>query len=216
MLIDQNLLDNLSNDPILHFYDWEETSLTYGYFIDIEKFLDLKKAKEKKLSIAKRPTGGGIVFHIWDIAFSFLMPKNNKNFFLDPLKNYQFVNEITLSSIKNFFLNDSELLKEEKVNEDINFFDSFCMAKPTKYDIVYKGKKILGAAQRRKKLGYLHQASICLVEPDITYLEEVLLEKNIAKAIKNSSFAIFDKGNIEEKRDIVKKSLIENFSKILS
>nr|NGX36770.1 Octanoyltransferase LipM [Candidatus Anoxychlamydiales bacterium] len=42
MSIDADLLDTLK-EPILHFYDWEQNSLTYGYFINIDKFIDLKK-----------------------------------------------------------------------------------------------------------------------------------------------------------------------------
>ena len=46
------------------------------------------------------------------------------------------------------------------------------MAKPTQYDIVYKGKKIAGAAQRKKTQGYLHQGTISLAAPQIDLLQE--------------------------------------------
>jgi len=224
MQMDQNLLDNLKDEPILHFYDWKQDSATYGYFIDIEKFIDLKKAKKRDLSLAKRPTGGGIVFHIWDLAFSFLMPKNHKYFYLDPLKNYEFVNSLILKALKGFLDNNInenvgkensstfQLLQSEHFNETKSF-DSFCMAKPTKYDVLYNGKKIAGASQRRKKTGYLHQASICLIKPDFEYLKEVLIEKDIADAIFNSSTPIFFNENksIEETRKIVKEELIQTF-----
>ncbi|NGX49094.1 MAG: Octanoyltransferase LipM [Candidatus Anoxychlamydiales bacterium] len=219
MQIDGDLLDNLKDEPILHFYDWEKDSITYGYFVDIEKYIDLKKAKKRDLNLAKRPTGGGIVFHIWDIAFSFLMPKGHKYFYLDPLKNYEFVNSLILQALEEFLVKKEDeksksygLKKNEHFNE-IKSFDSFCMAKPTKYDVVYKGKKIAGAAQRRKKTGYLHQASICLIEPDFEYLKDVLLEKDIANAIFKSSYPIFinDNKNVVEKRRIIKEKLRETF-----
>ncbi|NGX41391.1 MAG: Octanoyltransferase LipM [Candidatus Anoxychlamydiales bacterium] len=220
MQMDIDLLDNLKDEPILHFYDWEKDSITYGYFVDIKQFIDLKKAKKRDLNLAKRPTGGGIVFHIWDIAFSFLMPKNHKYFYLDPLKNYKFVNILILQALEEFLVKKEEnkkpksygLIDKEHFNE-IKSFDSFCMAKPTKYDVVYKGKKIAGAAQRRKKTGYLHQASICLIEPDFEYLKDVLIEKDIANAIFKSSYPIFlnENKNIEEKREIVKERLRETF-----
>ncbi|NGX52534.1 MAG: Octanoyltransferase LipM [Candidatus Anoxychlamydiales bacterium] len=220
MQIDSYLLDNLKDDPILHFYDWEKDSVTYGYFIDIEKYIDLNKAKKRELKLAKRPTGGGIVFHIWDIAFSFLMPKGHKYCYLDPLKNYEFVNSLILEALEEFLVKKEEGkkvksygLKENEHFNEIKSFDSFCMAKPTKYDVVYKGKKIAGAAQRRKKTGYLHQASICLIEPDFEYLKDVLFEKDIVDAIFKSSYPIFksDNKNIEEKRKIVKENLRETF-----
>ncbi len=209
---DTFFLDNLKDEPILHFYEWENDSLTYGYFIEIEKYIDLKKAEEKKLSLAKRPTGGGIVFHLWDLAFSFLMPSSNKNFFINPIDNYKFVNSITLDAIKDF-LNDGFLLEKEDLEKKM--YENFCMAKPTKYDLIYSDKKIAGASQRKKKNGYLHQASICLEPANFSYLEEVLIEKEIAKIIFLNSHPIFC--SFEEKnRKIIIENLIKSFKKRIS
>ena len=55
--------------------------------------------------------------------------------------------------------------------------DYFCMAKPTIYDVVYQGRKIAGAAQRRRKNGYLHQGTISLAFPQMGLLNEVLFPK---------------------------------------
>jgi lipoate-protein ligase A len=211
---DAYLLQHLKDEPVLHFYKWKFDSLTYGYFINIEEYIDLKKAKKKKLNIAKRPTGGGIVFHLWDLAFSFLMPSNNKNFFLKPLDNYKFVNRIILNTISKF-LKNGVLLENKKKQTDLKDM-KFCMCKPTKYDVIYQDKKIAGASQRKKKNGYLHQASICLVNPDFSYLNEVLLEKKVANLIFLNSYPIFSSSDIEEKRKIVTENLIKSFEKEIS
>ncbi len=213
MQIDAIFLEELK-EPILHFYDWQANSLTYGHFINIGKFIDFNKAKQIKLNLAKRPTGGGIVFHIWDFAFSFLLPSDHKDFFLDPLNNYKFVNTITLDALKEF-IKKSTLTDVEFKNKNLTF-DNFCMAKPTKYDVIYNGRKIAGASQRRKKNGYLHQASICLIKPDFSYLTDVLVEKDVADAIFNTSYPIFPEGSIEDKRILVKNNLTKFFTKRLS
>jgi lipoate-protein ligase A len=49
------------------------------------------------------------------------------------------------------------------------------MAKPTKYDILIEGKKIIGAAQRKTKQGFLHQGTISLMMPCKELLENLLL-----------------------------------------
>jgi lipoate-protein ligase A len=209
MRLDFNLLATLKDQAILHFYEFEKKSFTYGHFINIEKFININKLKDLDIDSAKRPTGGGIVFHIWDIAFSFLMPKNNKHFFLDPLKNYEFINNLTLQALKEF-LKGSSFIKEELKKDNIDS-NSFCMAKPTKFDLIYKNKKILGAAQRRGKNGYLHQASICLVKPDIDLLNEIILDKKVSLDILDSSFPIFE-NNIKENKEKIKKNLILSFT----
>ena len=98
MALDEKLLFEMSpqSDPILHLYEWGAPSATYGYFIDPAKFLDLNKLRQLRVTLARRPTGGGIVFHIWDLAFSFLLPSLHPRFSLNTLENYRFVNESVL------------------------------------------------------------------------------------------------------------------------
>jgi lipoate---protein ligase len=178
MAIDEKLL--LSLDPngscILHKYQWQGLCATYGYFIKPENFFDLEATKTMKLNLARRPTGGGIIFHIWDCAFSVLMPSNHKCFSNNTLKNYEFINNCVLMAVQEFLSsqNDPSIITEDFIahNDSCN---NFCMAKPTKYDVVINGKKVAGAAQRKKNNGYLHQGSISLVMPDIGYLKKILL-----------------------------------------
>lgn len=187
MRFDGNLLENLdpNGKPILHFYRWAKPSATYGYFISPEKHLDLKKAEEKGLALARRPTGGGIIFHIWDLAFSFLMPSGHPAFSENTLENYRFVNEAVLAAMKSLFpLNQAELIAEEGKSQGSEC-RNFCMAKPTQYDVVFEGLKVAGAAQRRRKQGYLHQGSISLAYPKVDLLKAVLLsEKEVLQAMK--------------------------------
>ncbi len=157
MRFDEKLLENLAaeGNPILHLYSWARPSATYGYFIRPENHLDLKKAANHHLDLARRPTGGGIVFHIWDLAFSFLMPASCPQFSTGTLQNYQFVNKAVLEAVQERFSLTPELISEDapSLGPDCK---NFCMAKPTQYDVVYKGMKIAGAAQRKRKQGYLH------------------------------------------------------------
>lgn len=178
MRFDAELLekaDRFSN-PILHFYEWSEDSATYGYFTDPSKFLNLAQTAKLSLQLARRPTGGGIVFHIWDMAFSVLVPASCPEFSMNTLENYGFVNNAVLSAVKEF-LDDRPPL--ELTRDDYPSLDSqcshFCMAKPTKYDVMWEGKKVAGAAQRKTRNGFLHQGTIALILPPMEYLEQVLL-----------------------------------------
>lgn len=191
MRFDEKLLENLdpSGFPILHLYGWARPSATYGYFIRPENHLDLKKATQHHLDLARRPTGGGIVFHIWDLAFSFLMPSANPHFSLGTLENYQFVNKAVLETVQEYFSLVPEIITQDapSLSPDCR---NFCMAKPTQYDVVYKGMKIAGAAQRRRRQGYLHQGTISLAYPKIEMLIDVLLsKKEVVQAMASFTFA---------------------------
>jgi lipoate---protein ligase len=189
---DAEMLETLSpkDKPILHFYEWERPSATFGYFADPAKHLDLEKAKSRGLGLGRRPTGGGIVFHIWDFAFSFLMPSAHPAFSLTTLENYRFVNEAVLKAVGSLFHVPEAALTLEDFASSSPDCQNFCMAKPTQYDVVYLGRKIAGAAQRKKSQGYLHQGTISLATPHIDLLQGVLLSKQVVlETMVSTTFA---------------------------
>jgi lipoate-protein ligase A len=212
MRFDEKLLETLQpqDRPILHLYDWALPSATYGYFIRPEKHLDLSKLNRFSLDIARRPTGGGIVFHVWDLAFSFLMPAGHPQFSLTTLQNYQFVNRAVLDTVQSYFSLQPELIKEDAPSMGADC-QNFCMAKPTQYDVVYQGMKIAGAAQRRRRQGYLHQGTISLAFPQLELLNEVLLsKKDVLAAMSSFSFApIKDPNELSKTRQDLQKLLAD-------
>ena len=195
MQIDEIFLEDLRDEglPILHFYDWEDRSATFGHFIDIKKFIDEKRAIKENVFFAKRPTGGGVIFHIWDFAFSFLMPKNCSKYSKNVLENYRFVNDFVKKAIENFLKNskNSYTLTPDDFYAKEKSCNFFCMAKPTKYDVIINGRKVAGAAQRNKKNGYLHQGSISLFAPDLKLLDKIFLKgikTGLIEAMTQNSF----------------------------
>lgn len=223
MSLDFKLLEELkpTDEPILHLYEWEKPSLTYGYFIKLDKYVNVKKLKEKNIEAARRPTGGGIVFHLWDLAFSFLMPAKHQYFFEKPVENYQFVNGLVKKTLWNFCQKFPSFLQKKDCCQS---FDAayltpeelgplaFCMARPSKYDLIWQGKKAAGAAQRKKRNGYLHQGTIALAYPDEKLLFDLLLDQSLAESILANSFFLTEKINsLEEMRKALKKLLICQF-----
>ncbi len=189
MTLDAKFLSELET-PILHLYDWIKPSATYGHFVDLSKHFDLDAVTSNGVSLARRPTGGGIVFHIWDLAFSFLLPVSHPACSDNTLENYKFVNEVVLDAVKEYLsLNDLSLIPEHAPELGPNC-NHFCMARPTIYDVVHNGLKIAGAAQRRTKKGYLHQGTISLAAPDLDLLGKLLLSnEEITAAMAAYSFA---------------------------
>ena len=190
MCLDQKLLEQLRPDgtPCLHFYSWSEPSLTYGYFLKPEEHLHVHQAARYGLQWARRPTGGGCVFHLWDLAFSFLLPSQHPSFSLNSLENYRFVNNIVFHALRSFF--SLEALQFHPTASAIAHpHRNFCMALPTQYDVIYQGKKIAGAAQRKRHNGYLHQATLSLAFPERALLKELLLNEKTADEMCETTFA---------------------------
>lgn len=182
---DAKMLDeaDILPGPTIHFYEWKNPSVTYGYFTNPAQLLNLEAVKALELDLARRPTGGGIVFHLFDMAFSIVVPSHAPQFSTNTLDNYAWVNQAVLQSV-NIFLGverDLTLIPEDSLALSASC-SSFCMAKPTKYDVVWQGKKIAGSAQRKTRKGFLHQGTIALVMPSVEFLSQVLLPESQVQA----------------------------------
>ena len=215
---DAQLLESLkeASDPILHIYRWKNPSITYGHFIKIEKMLNLSEVESLGIDIAKRPTGGGVIFHLYDYAFSFLLPASSQFFSINPLDNYNFVHNIVMKALGSL-VKDQDL-KFLPVNpKDETAASNFCMAKPTIFDLMVGEQKIVGAAQRKKAQGYLHQGSIALKKPDQEILKKILVDsQNVAVKMENYSFYFLDeRATTKESLDFqekIKNLLVDAFA----
>ena len=216
MEIDQQLLLTLDQhtNPILRFYDWVQPSATFGYFSSPESLVNMQAAANYGLQLAKRPTGGGLLFHEFDFTFSFLLPAIHPLFSLNTLDNYRLVNQIVANAIQQYLHIEKppELLCCQSRSSDSMSQDkelrNFCMALPTVYDVISNGRKLAGAAQRRTKLGFLHQGSISLKLPSDAFLERILLsDSSIAEAMKTCSFPLLEASCSLEEQEAVKEAL---------
>ncbi len=194
MACDAELLASLEADqtPILHHYGWSVPSLTYGYFVSPFDYLAKEGVEALGLEIARRPTGGGLIFHTCDLAFSFLLPAKHPCVSLNTMENYAFVNRSVAHAVRRFLGENTsaQLLPEAPAPVDAAS-ERFCMAHPTRYDVMLDGRKVGGAAQRRTKYGYLHQGSICLTLPTEEFLARILLPgTQVTEAMQNTSMPL--------------------------
>lgn len=206
MALDMQLLEDLTanpEQPILHLYDWNHPSITYGYFTDPSRFLNVSVADQMGIQLARRPTGGGITFHLTDFAFSILIPANHEGYSANILDNYAYVNQIVMEFIRSFrTIEKNNTIEHSQITPECSLLTAesdslhsdarhFCMAKPTKYDVMIDGLKVGGAAQRRKKQGFLHQGTISLSFPNPDLLERLLLPgTSILQAMRENTFSL--------------------------
>jgi lipoate-protein ligase A len=218
MQLDARLLENLEGQerPILHLYEWEKQSATFGYFIKPEELLDLAEAEKRGLDLARRPTGGGVVFHLWDLAFSVLVPAKSKLFSTNTLDNYNLINQVVKDVVKEFIGVSEEIgLTLDDAPLQDQTCTHFCMARPTKYDVMLQGKKIAGAAQRKTKDGFLHQGTIALLCPDPELLGAVLPSVAVREAMMQTTFALVsDPKELKEGRRELCENLKRQFIKL--
>lgn len=216
---DQQLLNEIciTDQPILHFYEWDGPSATHGYFTDPSLYLDLEVSRQKDLNIARRPTGGGIVFHVTDLAFSVLIPASHPAYSTNTLENYAFINRHVAQAIVKYKkeLRTDFFQIEKKTSHQA--CQHFCMANPTIYDVMVDGKKVGGAAQRRTRFGFLHQGTISLTMPQEEFLKAVLKQGNeILDAMKCHTYALIERiptnQQLKDAREELQQLLIAEFT----
>lgn len=216
---DKDLLDtlHLEKDPILHLYEFAPRSATYGHFLKLEEFFDLNKVKEEKMHFAKRPTGGGVIFHLWDFAFSALIPATHLRFSHNTLENYATINNPVLAAVEEFLKKAGcELTPDDGAILGPGC-KSFCMAKPTKYDVMLEGKKVAGAAQRKTKGGFLHQGSISLILPSQKLLSSILLKDlTVVEGMMAFTYPLLGEGASEKELISGRKEIKEILTKNLT
>jgi lipoate-protein ligase A len=152
MALDEALLEAMPRlqQPVLRFYGWTEPSATFGYF---QKYSEVELATVLR-PLIRRPTGGGIVPHDADWTYSATFPPGHEWHSLKAEESYRCIHDwlrLAFAALKI----ETELAPCCKKS-----LPGQCFAGHEKFDLLWRGKKIAGAAQRRNKLGLLIQGSV--------------------------------------------------------
>jgi lipoyl(octanoyl) transferase len=159
MALDEALLESVARlgRPVLRFYGWTEPAATFGYF---QKFSEVERATLLR-PLIRRPTGGGIVPHDADWTYSAVFPPGHEWHSFAAIESYRRIHEWIQSAFAKLKI-ATELAdsKKPEIGNRKSEIPGACFAGHEKFDLLWRGKKIAGAAQRRNKLGLLIQGSV--------------------------------------------------------
>jgi len=136
--------------PVLRFYGWLEAAASFGYsqkYSDIERWTALRP-------LVRRPTGGGLVPHDTDWTYSVAVPPGHVWYELKAVESYQRIHEWIRDAFARIGV-PTTLSPDCK--KDI---PGQCFIGSEKFDVLWHGRKIAGAAQRRTRDGLLIQGSV--------------------------------------------------------
>lgn len=152
MAMDEALLEAVPRlqEPVLRFYGWVERAASFGYF---QKFFEVERATLLR-PLVRRPTGGGLVPHDADWTYSLVFPRNHEWCSLSAVESYRRAHEWIQAAFARLGIT-TELAACCRKSEP-----GQCFAGYEKFDLLWQGKKIAGAAQRRNKFGLLVQGSV--------------------------------------------------------
>jgi len=152
MALDEALLDAMPRlqKPVLRFYGWMEPAATFGYF---QKFSEVAAATLLR-PLIRRPTGGGIVPHDVDWTYAAVFPASHEWHSLKAEESYRRIHDWLRLAFAELNIETALAPCCKKT------LPGQCFAGYEKSDLLWHGKKIAGAAQRRNQLGLLIQGSV--------------------------------------------------------
>lgn len=172
MALDEALLEAVSQlgKPVLRFYGWTEPAATFGYF---QRIADVEQATPLR-PLIRRPTGGGIVPHDADWTYSLAFPPGHEWYESSAEESYRRVHEWVQLAFAQLGV-ATEVASAAKKS-----VPGQCFVGHERSDLLWHGRKIAGAAQRRNRLGLLIQGSVQPppVELRRTAWEQAMLQAN--------------------------------------
>jgi lipoyl(octanoyl) transferase len=152
MAFDEALLEAIAAlaRPVLRFYGWTERAATFGYFqhhAEIERLTRLRP-------LVRRPTGGGLVPHDADWTYSLAFPPTHPWYALRAAESYERVH----AWIRDGFgrMGVATGLAAARRHDA----PGQCFVGAERSDVLWHGRKVAGAAQRRNRFGLLIQGSV--------------------------------------------------------
>ncbi len=139
--------------PVLRCYAWETPALSLGVF----QSLAAASSDWPGLPTVRRPTAGGAVIHGNDFTYALVAPAEGRQ---KPsgrlLDSYATIHGVLCAALKACAGIDPLLASTEVASRA----GGLCFDGPVRSDVLWRGRKIAGAAQRRTRAGLLHQGSI--------------------------------------------------------
>lgn len=152
MAVDEALLEFAATHgaPVLRFYGWTGPAGTFGYsqrISDVEAVTGLRP-------LIRRCTGGGFVPHDRDWTYSLAVPPGHGWYGFSAEESYRRIHEWLRDGFARMGVETA--LSPCCVKE----VPGQCFIGAEKHDLLWHGRKIAGAAQRRNKFGLLIQGSV--------------------------------------------------------
>ena len=158
MALDEAIMQRMAeepSDPTLRVYRWTYPCVSIGKFQRLDDIPFLKSG----VPVVRRPTGGGSVYHDEPgITYSLVFGERSGVIPEGTAASYRHIHEGIAAAVRELGL---EVELYAPASGPAKAFGS-CFALPVRSDVVSRGKKIAGAAQRRRFGVVLHQGEVSL------------------------------------------------------
>lgn len=150
--------------PALRLYTWDPPAVSLGRFQRADEAVDLVACRRLGIDVVRRVTGGRAVLHHRELTYSVVARSDHSFFPNDVLGTYRIIAQGLLAGLRRLGIN-AEMVSRSGPHAGLVKKDSkssSCFASPSWYEIVVRGRKIVGSAQRRVSGAFLQHGSILI------------------------------------------------------
>lgn len=146
--------------PTLRLYRWRAPSVSLGRLQRVEEEIDIEQCVARGVTVVRRPTGGGAVAHDGDLTFTLALPEAYGDLPEGILESYARIHSGIVEGLRTVGVS-AELAVSVQRSSGLRQAPP-CFVAPTRYDVVWRDRKIAGGAQRRGHGLLLHQGTLTL------------------------------------------------------
>ncbi len=140
----QSLLDG-TGAPTVRLFRWKPWSISLGFNQNISN-IDVEKCASNGIDVVRRPTGGRAVLHAEELTYSVAMRSGGKSI----LEIYNEISKALVKGLRLFGVNATLSRSQPDLREHYKSPSSIpCFTASARYEIEWRGKKLVGSAQRR-------------------------------------------------------------------
>ncbi len=172
MAADEALLDAVAlgeSPPILRLYAWSPPCLSIGRSQPFAE-VDSTRLRERGWEAVRRLTGGRAVLHADELTYALLFPAAHPLARGGVLASYRRAAAALLASLRLLGVDAS---MSGAANSRALASEAVCFERPSDYEILAGGKKIIGSAQARQRGAVLQHGSLPLFG-ELTRVTQVL------------------------------------------
>jgi lipoate-protein ligase A len=182
MAVDESLLEAAAGEGrcTLRFYQWAEPTLSLGYF---QAYADRARHEaSRRAAVVRRTSGGGAILHDFDVTYSLVVPEAHP-LAANRLRTYRVMHEalievlVDLGIEASLFSRDTPALGCGEAARAAKREPFLCFQRRAPGDVLVKGEKVAGSAQRRCRGAVLQHGSVLLARspaaPELDGLKEL-------------------------------------------
>lgn len=164
MAIDRNLLGLIEQvaEPVtvVRFYRWKNLTVSVGHYQEAQSVVDGDYCRNQKIDVVRRPTGGRAVLHGDEVTYAVISNQ------VAELGRSISAAYLAISQVLCRGLRQAGVEAQLNGGSPGNSIDArqrlACFSSVSRHEITWRGRKIVGSAQRRLRRSFLQHGSIPL------------------------------------------------------